>query len=664
MVMFYYLLPVQNVLLEYVIKLGESIFFPANANEEDISRSSMNDYEKSILRKILGNNSQFFKGLGNYAFLLVSLEFDVKAINSDINILKKIFSETNRSLDYVRILECPFGKPEYFLGSPGVCGTRKYMISVNDDFNIGAYVEEKEYFYSMQKGIGLDIGVNEKNDELLYKTLYSSRTDEVYNTFRKYLADACEALRIMDESRCFVYLFSKVDGMGLCDEYRFQDNKVRILAVIAETQHEFDLLSSELFFYSKEIRTEVVHKGRKIDELVSLDRAKKMNQQLFNIIIKFCVAIIDTGIDKIDILKTYIASQVGKYDYAHPSKGFIDDLTVISYSTTTYIAEIDGINITYPQKRGNYIILPKLTEYGFRRYYDNYVKKDWGELCDEEFKEFTLEDFEYIVEILLRIKNVMNDTPIAIALNIPRMMEDYTSSVKLRELMVDYVCNKINQVFYYDLLSGGEVVNGDILPPRVGLKNGIRSIYEFVEDEEELYVRMIPGGVYGEYQIPEKEYRCVVTYKDDVYGILYETTNCIGEVCKNALINLCEAEYIFDWTQRISFLFDTFDSLDPRTHNKEKVIKLVFTFLAIDRSDYDSKKHYYESVKNRYRNPLLHGGHNIFEVEADHNEIERLVYYLKNLVFEFCLTIYASGITTWAEMDQEYENHKKRLHLI
>ena len=661
--MFYYLLPVQNVLLEYVIKLGKIIFFPAGASEEDVSRSTMEDCEKEILKKILRENSQFFNGLGDCAFLLVSSEFDVKVIDSDINILEKIFSEANRSLDYVRILECPFGRPEYFLGIPGLYGTRKYLISVNDDFGIGAYAEGKEYFYSMQKGIGLDIGVSEKNDELLYKTLFSSRTDEVYNTFRKYLADACEALRIMDESRCFVYLFSKVDGMGLCDEYRFRDNKIRILSVIAKTQHEFDLFSSELFFYSKEIRTEVVHKGRKIDELVSLDRAKNMNQQLFNFIIKFCVAIIDTGIDKIDVLKTYIASQVGKYNYVSTSNGSIDNLTTILYPTTTYIAAMDGVDISCPQKRGNYIMLPKLKDYGFCRYYYNYVKKDLGEPYDEELKEFTMEDLEYIIEILPRIKNTMNDTPIAIGLKIPRIMEDYTSSVKLRELMVDYVCNKINQVFYYDLLSVGEVVNGDILPPRVGLKNGMRLIHEFVEDEEDLYVRPIPGRVYGEYQIPEQEYRCVVAYKDDVYNILYASTNCIGEMCKNALINLCEAEYIFDMTQRISFLFDTFDSLDPRTHNKEKTIKLVFAFLATDRSDHDSKKHYYESVKNKYRNPILHGGCNIFEIEADYNEIEKLEHYLTKLIFEFCLAVCASGVATWTDMDREYENHKKRLHL-
>ena len=662
--MFYYLLPVQCVLLEFVIKLGETIFFPADAREEDIIRSSLSVQEKQMLNRILEKNRARFETFGNCAFLLISSKYDVKNIISDPNILEIIFSEANRSLDYVRVLECPFGKPEYFLGVPGVYKTRKYLISVNDDLSVGAYVEGKEYFYSMQKGIGLDIGIKETNDEFLYKALYSSRTDEVYNIFRKYIGEACEALRIADESRCFVYLFSKVDGMGLCEEYQFTDNKKRILSIIAKNQREFDLLSSELYFYSKEIRTEVVHKGRKIVELMSLDRAKEMNQRLFNIIIKFCVAIIDTGIAKIDALKTYIDVQVGKYNYVSPldrSKGNVPN---ISYPITTYIAEIGGTDIGYPQKRGDYIILPKLKNYGFKRYYENYVMKDLGESCDKEFETFTVEDFEYIIEILPRISDIMNDTPVVIGLNLPRMMEDYSNCVKTRELVVDYICNKINHVFYYDLLSGGEIINGDILPPRVGMKNRIRVVYEFVEAEEEMYVRSIPGRVYGEYEIPKQEYKCVTTYRDDVYNILYASTSCIGEMCKSAFVNLCELEYIFDWTQRISFLFDIFDSLDPRTYKKDKTIKLVFAFLAVDRSNYDMKKHYYESVKDKYRNPILHGGRNIFEIESNRTEIEKLEIYMKNLILEFCLKICSLGITTWEELDNEYRNQQRRLNLI
>lgn len=69
-----------------------------------------------------------------------------------------------------------------------------------------------------------------------------------------------------------------------------------------------------------------------------------------------------------------------------------------------------------------------------------------------------------------------------------------------------------------------------------------------------------------------------------------------------SLVNICESEYVRDWTQRISYLFDTFDGIDPRNYNKEKVIKLVFTILAIDKADYLRNKQKYEQLKNKYRN--------------------------------------------------------------
>ena len=133
------------------------------------------------------------------------------------------------------------------------------LFSINDDYSIGAYINGEEEFYLMQKGIELDLGMAENNDTRLYRVIYSHRNDEVYNLYRRYIA---EALQIIDETRCFIFLFSKIDGMGLCDTYSFTDNKKRILSIVAENQSNFDVISSQLYFYSKEIRTEVIHKGR------------------------------------------------------------------------------------------------------------------------------------------------------------------------------------------------------------------------------------------------------------------------------------------------------------------------------------------------------------------------------------------------------------------
>lgn len=656
-----YLLPIQQVLLEYVVKLGEVIFFSGTIERNDINASTLNEEEKKILQNIIIKNDKFFDSMRNVAYILITSEYDVDTIKADTDILNKILQEANRSLDYIRIMQCPFARPEYFLGVPGLLETRKYIISINDNCELEFFIEGEEYYYSMQKGFGLDIGVNEITDPILYNVVFSHRKDEVYNRFRNLIAEACEALRIIDESRCFVYLFSKVDGMGLCDSFRFQENKKRVVSVIAENQHEFDLLSSELYFYSKWIRTEIVHKGRKIDELVSLDKAKDMNQVLFNIIIQYCCAVINTKIDRIDLLKEYISKSVDRFSYKTPEELTIAELPSIDYPLSTYIAFVEGIELSYPQKRGNILLLPKTNTYDWNRLYHNYISKEQGNLVEQEFEEFTIDDFEYIIEILSRLGEQNKDKAVVIGFNLPRMMNDYMISVKLREQFVDYICNKMNEVFYYDMLNLGDVINGNLLPPRLGLQDGIRAIYEFIEDEDELYVTAIPGRVFGEYRIPEENYLCVDTEKNEIYKLLYENDNYISGINKRTLINLCESEYIYDWTQRISYLFDIFDGIDPRTYDGDKAVKLLFTFISIDKNDYIAKKQEFENYKTKYRNPILHGGKVIYDIESNREEIMKLDMYIRYIILEYCLKIGSLQISSWEDLDEEYRNQQMRL---
>ena len=426
-----YILPVQRVLLEYVLKLGDMIFSPGDVSNEAIEYSNLLDDEKEKLRLIVEHNRSFFtEQLTGLPFLLLSSKYDISEINNDITIFEKILNDANRRFDYIRILECPFNRPEYTIGIPGLIDGKRILFSINDDYSIGAYINGEEEFYLMQKGIGLDLGVTENNDTRLYRVIYSHRNDEVYNLYRRYIAEACEALQIIDETRCFIFLFSKIDGMGLCDTYSFTD-----------------------------------------------------------------------------------------------------------------------------------------------------------------------------------------------------------------------------------------ILNGEVLPPRVGLRTGIRAIYEFVEDKEELFLQFVPGRVFSEYQIPSEAYNCIKLYKDDIYEILFGNANYIDNLCKRSLVNICESEYVRDWTQRISYLFDTFDGIDPRNYNKEKVIKLVFTILAIDKADYLRNKQKYEQLKNKYRNPILNGGKSIFEIEPDINEIKKVDTYLRKTIMDYCLKIHSLSISTWEELDNAYRVQQNFLKL-
>lgn len=659
-----YILPVHRVLLEYVLKLGDMIFFPGNVSNDDIELSSLSENEKDKLRFIAEKNRSFFKEiLIGVSFLLLSSEYDIKEINNDITLLDKILNDANRRLDYVRILECSFNRSEYTIGIPGLIVGTRILFSINNDYSIGAYANGETEFYLMQKGLGLDFGVTEENNPRLYRVIYSQRSDEVYNLYRRYIAEACEALQIIDETRCFIFLFSKIDGMGLCDTYSFTNNKKRILSIIAKNQLDFDRISSQLYFYSKEIRTEIVHKGRKIDELVSPGMAHEINQKLFNIIIEFCSKVIESEVNSIESLKEYILNQVSKYTYKTPQRQLISGLPAIYYHRTTYVASLEGLQISYPQKRGNYLLIPSLTQFGYNRYYRNYILKDLGGDCESIFDDFLVDDFEYILEILYRCERTDDEYPRVIGLQLPQIRDEHIRSPLIREQFVDYICNELNECLYYDMLAGGETLNGKVLPPRVGIRMGIRGIYEFVEDKEEMFLKFLPGNVFSEYQIPIESYNCIKLYKNEIYEILYGNANYIDNLCKRSLVNICESEYVSDWTQRISYLFDTFDGIDPRNYNKEKVIKLVFTILASDKTDYLQNKQKYEHLKNKYRNPILHGGKSIFDIEPNINEIRMVDMYLRNTIKKYCIKVHSLGISTWEELDNTYRVLQKSLKL-
>ena len=209
----------------------------------------------------------------------------------------------------------------------------------------------------------------------------------------------------------------------------------------------------------------------------------------------------------------------------------------------------------------------------------------------------------------------------------PNLLRDDIMSPIKRDRFVDYICNEMNVVLYYDILSQGALVNGDILPPRIGLRDQIRAIYEFVDYEEELYVRAIPGRVYGQYCIPETPYKCMNTNHDEIYDVLFNANCEIGRIYRDALINVCEVEYIADMTLKVSYLYDIFDSLEPRSCNGDKTIKYVFSYLATDRTDYNSKKKEFEAKRIMYRNPILHGGKNIYDIEPNDNFLTQLKHY-------------------------------------
>lgn len=69
-----YILPVQRVLLEYVLKLGDMIFFPGDVSNEAIEYSNLLDDEKEKLRLIVEHNLKFLYRTTNrftFSFIII-----------------------------------------------------------------------------------------------------------------------------------------------------------------------------------------------------------------------------------------------------------------------------------------------------------------------------------------------------------------------------------------------------------------------------------------------------------------------------------------------------------------------------------------------------------------------------------------------------------------
>lgn len=112
-----------------------------------------------------------------------------------------------------------------------------------------------------------------------------------------------------------------------------------------------------------------------------------------------------------------------------------------------------------------------------------------GKEYESIFEDFSIDDFEYIIEILSRCERSDDKYSRVIGLNLPKLNDDYMNSPIIREQFVDYICDRLDECLYYDMLSGVDALNSEVLPPKVGIKAGIRAIYEFNASK---YVNLTP----------------------------------------------------------------------------------------------------------------------------------------------------------------------------
>lgn len=664
------LIPMQKILLECVIKVGKGIIFPGYNIKECLMDRRLKPEQIELINKIEKINKEEFQGkLQGISYLLLEVDYSEDEILHNVTINTQILQNANKMLDFVRIEQCLFSRPEYLIGRPGVIQYTQCFFLLDKNEKINNIVTFGNIFYSMQPGIGLDLSSHEFKDEELYNAIYLERTDKVFLEYRSLLSDACEAMRILDINRCFVYLFSKIDRMGHCNTYHFTDNKKRIIACLSKDQDQYNRYSNQFYFYSKDIRTKIVHEGNHILNYVPIKNAYRIINDLFLLIVNFCSAIINTQITSFEELEVYIVEKVNQFNYETPQ--ILEEagelIPTIEGNKSVYFAAVSNMEISNPLKMGNVIFLPKLKSYNYKNIYENYVKKDLGCEYDDVFERFTIEDMEYMIEILKHSKMnlVLEGGVAAIVMNMPNLVDRERGPLG-REYLCDYVCNEIGKGYYYYILTDDECFSSGVLPSKAGISNQIRSVYRY--DEFEDNISFIPGRVYEEYFEPEERYvvkENSVIWNPEIYEILYcSEMNEIRLMCRTALERTCETYYISDWTVRVSYLYDILDMLYPKTTDGDKLLKNLLVFTCGTKQQYENKKSEYELLRTKYRNPILHGGKQIWEITESINEIEELASKLKKLIMDYCVSLYRKNISNWEEHKKEYYNCQINLGLV
>ena len=456
--------------------------------------------------------------------------------------------------------------------------------------------------------------------------------------------------------------------------------KKRVISFIANDQAEFNLLNNQYYFYSKTVRTEIIHQGKNILSIISLNESNNILNNLFALIVRFSLNVINSNIHTFDILDDTLDKAILKYTYNKPQlptlnyefQSFLDN------SGSTFIAPVTNINSSKILKFGNTLLIPKNYRKNFLKLADvyacfeqgiedRYVKGSDNTLIDlYEFRDLDLQDIINIQSALTNpdIYNINKTSALSIISNQPFLSDPSWSPIRYFEFC-DFLCSNIDKSLSYLILSTIDINSNQVLPAKSGIYNNFRVLYRF--NYQTGILDSIPGKVYNQYIEPDDEFIIPVNFEitdKTLYDCLYsDRDDEVYSLCKTALSRISECYYINDYTVMLSYMFDILDMLDPDDTEGNKLKSHILPFVCNSKEEYHKLSMELKNIRNSYRNPLTHYGKNIYDLISTENEIFSLFNNLKAIIISFCKSVFLTNAKTFDELKIECNKKKVELHL-
>lgn len=651
------LLPISRIHLEKEIIIeGITISSYIAVNEKGIcidgNEYTLHEFNKEGILEIFG---------GGFAVYRV----EETVIRNEQVFLEDAIKKVDSYLDCIRLNLNSYRFREQILGRPGYCEGVEQCVLLDHEFNIKKIIKGNNIYYRMHVGLGCDISDYEHND---YGNLLLKRNDDIYLKYCSILHRTVESMNLEDMNAKFIFLFSTVESMVPGESYGFLEKKKKILSCIATSQKEYDVLSKQFYFYSKIVRTKIVHSGESLHEILPEKKIYRLLDDLFFLVVNFCKFAIEskqTTIESLDIIiqqkvKLYINTKPDNEEKNEKLEGTYDGVGV-------YLAEINNLEIECCLKLGDALIIPNAIREKFNQLLEVYF---YGVgMCDvyniDEKSVFVTSDFPnyelfsdfnsgkksftvWDVDLIMTTLQWYGESEDTIII----LENQYYWDIYLDKYSVEFsdiICNKLQEALNYMVLLN--LKSNTVLPSKVGLNDSrIRMAHVNPEGDKRFYPIM--GAVYDEYNEPIEKY---VPLLKEYVANLYECffSNKYNEVLianKRALNRLAECEYFSNLNQKMIVIFEIVESLYPTTHDSNKLISRIATVCSNTIEERNEILRKLNNWKDTLRKRIIHGGKSLCDLEYTINEIESIYIEIQDIVIKYCIRVYLLNVESFEEM--------------
>lgn len=227
----------------------------------------------------------------------------------DETLILKACEQVDRLFDLIRVNYCRVDVPVTNPGLPGLLSNGYSGVILIDPQNSSHYRIAGSRFYglSMVNGLGLELD-SDQIDDLCNDNDFSILLD----TSGSYAFVLCkiavrrlsEAMYIPSINSRFIYLMTTLETIASQEYMGFSEVKPKILPFIANTKHEYHVMSQELKVFSKEIRTEIIHNGKNLTD-IRQGYYNKMLLQLQSYIVRFVLGVSSSNCKTKEELEDY-----------------------------------------------------------------------------------------------------------------------------------------------------------------------------------------------------------------------------------------------------------------------------------------------------------------------------------------------------------------------